>query len=209
MAKDYFRGDRLRLPVAALLFGIFVCVSLPLSSEENSLSHTLWATILVRDRESTGDRIVNWAEGVGGFLLFRSEDQINVRFPYGGIEEFITLLESAADQVIEMAPRAMDLREEMIRLESAIRSREEVLARNLSFIDQTDVEGTLEIEREVLRILREIESFKGRLRKNKVDLVLAQAQVSLRLVKQSIPTDLPSSFDWINSIDFYRFVERR
>ena len=78
---------------------------------------------------------------------------------------------------------------------------------NLQYIDQTDVEGTLAIEKEIMQLLTEIEQLKGRLRKLTVDRNYALAQVNLQILGQSLPTDIPSSFGWINTIDFYTFVD--
>jgi hypothetical protein len=58
-----------------------------------------------------------------------------------------------------------------------------------------------------MQLLTEIEQLKGKLRKLTVDRAYALAQVNFRILGQSLPTDIPSSFGWINTIDFYRFME--
>lgn len=175
-------------------------------SEDNTLYHDIHATLLVADVDVLGDLIAQWAEDSGGYLLLKSTDRIVVRFPYTKISYFREFLEQNADLVVEIAPRAVDLREHLLGLQSGIRSREEILLKNLAFIDQADVTGTLDIEKEILMLLGEIEGLKGKLRKLNVDRAMARAEVHLRFMEQSLPENIPSSFSWINTVDFYSFI---
>ena len=125
-------------------------------------------------------------------------------------------LSSLMDKMEEMAlrpytgmavtPSAVDLREDLLGVRSGIRSREEILQRNLAFLDRADVKGTLAIEREVMALLREIEGLKGRLRRLEADRMMALARIDLTFLEQTLPEDIPSSFGWINGVSFYGFV---
>jgi hypothetical protein len=117
------------------------------------------------------------------------------------------LLAAEAEEMVEFQLEARDLREEILGLEAGARSREEILARNLTYLDRADVTGTLAIEKEVMQLLGEIEALKGRLRKLENDRRLAKAEIQLNFLEQALPEDIPSSFYWINGIDFYRFME--
>ena len=55
--------------------------------------------------------------------------------------------------------------------------------------------------------MEEIENQKGRLRKLENDRLFALGEIKLSFKEQTIPTDVPSSFAWINTIDFYRFMK--
>jgi hypothetical protein len=181
-------------------------ISLPVGATDNYLHHSIQATILVADSDQTGDLIQEWTEENGGYLLLKSSERATVRFPYTRISDFRRFLESTADMVIEISPQAVDLRESMLGLESGIRSREEILAKNLSFIDQADIAGTLAIEREIMQLIQEIETMKGQLRKLNVDREMVRAEIYLRFMEQTLPSDIPSSFAWINTVDFYSFM---
>jgi len=180
----------------------------PGASDENYLYHTVQASLLVSDVERTGDAIEAWTGEEGGYLLLKSNEQVIVRFPYDKVGGFRDFLRKVSEAVIEVSLQAVDLRESILGIQSGIQSREEILQKNLSFIDQADVSGTLAIEREIMQLLSEIENLKGRLRKLTVDRAFARADVSLRFMERSLPTDIPSSFGWINSIDFYEFMRR-
>jgi len=128
------------------------------------------------------------------------------RFPHTKVGKLRDFLQDISETVVELSLQAQDLRESILGIQSGIQSREEILQQNLQYIDRTDVEGTLAIETEVMHLLTEIEQLKGKLRKLTVDRAYALAQVNLRILGQSLPTDIPSSFGWINTIDFYTFV---
>ena len=204
-SRKYFQRFRPKVLIyAAILFVAFPFVL----DAENFLHHRLNATILVADADATADLIASWAEEKNGYYLLKSTEIVVIRFPYEHISELRAFLEETAEEVVEMSPQAVDLREELLGLQSGIKSREEILQRNLSYVDDADVDGTLAIEQEVIQILTEIESLKGRLRKLNVDRAYALSEVSLSFMEESIPEDIPSSFGWINTVDFYRFMSR-
>jgi hypothetical protein len=190
-----------------VVLSIICLLSVQAVAEENYLHHGIQATILVADVDRSIDRLSLWADEAGGYLLFKSSDVVIFRFPYTKVGSLRGFLEDISETVVELSLQAQDLRESILGIQSGIRSREEILQQNLQYIDQTDVEGTLAIEKEVMQLLTEIEQLKGKLRKLTVDRAYALAQVNLRILGQSLPTDIPSSFGWINTIDFYTFVD--
>ena len=192
----------------SVILAIICLLSVQAVAEENYLHHGVQATILVADVDPSIDRLAHWADKAGGYLLYKSSDQVIFRFPYTEVGRLRDYLQQISETVVELTLQAQDLRESILGIQSGIRSREEILQQNLQYIDQTDVEGTLAIEKEIMQLLTEIEQLKGRLRKLTVDRAYALAQVNLRILGQSLPTDIPSSFGWINTIDFYRFMDQ-
>lgn len=174
---------------------------------ENYLHHRVYATILVADPEETAGEIISWAEQHNGYFLYNSPDRVVIRFPVEHTGSFRPFLETSSEYLFEYSSDAQDFREEIVLLQSGIRSREEILEKNLSFIDKADVKGTLEIEREVMQLLSEIEGLKGRLNRLLQDIRYSYGEVSLSFQNTSIPHTLSSSFNWINSVDFYSFVQ--
>ena len=192
-----------------ILFGAMVLAVVSISAaEDNYLFHSIRTEVFVGDAPATSDMLSLWAESVGGYYLSKSDPYVVIRFPYDHVGDFLELVENRATRILRLDPSAQDLREEIRRLSTGITSRQEVLDRNLEFIDQTDVAGTLEIEREVLRLLQEIENMKGQLQKYEVDRRYAIAWISLRITEQELPENIPSSFAWINTVDFYSFIGR-
>jgi len=174
---------------------------------ENYMSRTMVMQVMVADPEVTADRMVEWIEGRGGYYIYKSPDLIIIRISMENLEGLRLFTEGEAEQVVSVAFEAQDLRGSIITLQSGIVSGEEILERNLRYLRNADVEGTLAIEREVTRLLKEIEDLKGRLRRLENDIRFARAEIYLSFMEQTLPQTIPSSFAWINSIDFYGFVE--
>ena len=177
------------------------------SVDENTLYQTIFATLLVSDPELTAGRIALWAEQSGGYYLQKANDRVTIRYPYEASREFRQILENEAEEVVELIPETVDIREGLLGIRSAITSREEILEKNLSFIDEADVAGTLAIEKEIMQLLMEIEDLKGRLRKLETDRTFSRGDVYLNTMEETLPEDIPSSFGWINSVNVYSLLD--
>lgn len=176
------------------------------AEDSGTLARTMQAMLLVADSEEAAEAVCVWAEERGGYYLVRSSDMVVLRFPTADIGLFRAFIEGLSEDIFDLSIDAADRSEEMAALESGIKARQEILEENLKYIDGADVKGTLAIEREVMRLLQEIESMKGRLRKLRVDVRMARAHISFTFRDESLPSDIPSSFGWINRVDFYRFL---
>ena len=55
-------------------------------------------------------------------------------------------------------------------------------------------------------LIAEIEELKGELQRIAADRALSWAQVDFQVLQETLPTDIPSSFEWVNTVDFYSFV---
>ena len=198
----------LKAVVRLIIILIFIFTPLFLFGAENYLSHSIRVTILVADPEHTADILTQWVEDLGGYYLFRSKDRVTLRIPYEEIGNLRSYLENIAEELVKVNLEAHDLRESILQLRSGLQAREEILEQNLEYIDKTDVKGTLAIEQEIRRLIEEIESHKGRLRKLEADRRFAYGEVHLSFKEQTLPEDIPSSFGWINTIDFYRFMQK-
>jgi len=186
---------------------LFMLVVIPVfAAKGGTLARTLQATLLVSDPETAADNICAWAKERGGYFLIRSTDWVELRFPTDDIGNFRSFIENLAEDIFNLSIEAFDVGEQIVYLESGIRARQEILDKNLSYIDGADIKGTLAIEKEVMRLLTEIESMKSQLHNIRVDSELARARITFTFRDETLPTDIPSSFDWINRLDFYSFL---
>ncbi len=189
---------------AALLL-LTIILSSPLFSEDN-LYYRVSARLLVKDRQKTSENLSDWAEREGGYFTLFSLERLSLRIPDTKLETLKELLEAESEEIIEYSQTASDLREEILLSRSHLKSREELLARNMEYLDRSDFEGTLTLENEIRRLMQEIDSLKGRLKKYENDSAYAYVDLNLSFRNQSIPVGRPSRFEWINSMDFYSFI---
>jgi len=178
----------------------------PSAHAQNYLHQRVVATILVADPAAAAERIDGWAEAAGGYLLLKSDEGVTLRFPFARRAALVELLEGLSEDIVELSPESLDLREAQLEAQARLGSREEILRRELALLAQADVAGTLAIEKEIISLIAEIEEVKGELQRIAVDRELSWAQVSFQVLQETLPGDVPSSFEWINTVDFYSFV---
>jgi hypothetical protein len=174
-------------------------------SLENFRRITISASLIVFDPEATQKKIVTWLEENRGYFLIKSDTRLTARVPVEKVRQFIQTLEDLGVDVEKISETSEDIREQLVTLTSGIKSREEILAKNLKLFDRAGVEDTLGIEQELVLLLEEIEGFKGHLNKLDVDRNFAYVEIYFTLKKSALPEKIPSSFDWINTLDLYRF----
>ncbi len=182
-------------------------VSLWAGEEKDTRHLSVDAGLMVFDRQEAADKLALWAEEHKGYFIWKSDESVRFRVPDQAVEELRGYLESIGDGLISYNRASFDLREDMMRSRSALQAREEILAKNLALLDSSNVEGTLALEREIRRLMREIDSNRGRLNKMEHDALMAMVNINLSFNQQTVAQDRPSRFEWINTVDFYRFVD--
>ncbi len=192
------------LVVIALLAAVFVQPAVG----ENYLYQIIEATVLVADPDRTADALESWVERNGGYALLKSSDRVVLRLPFRQIPQLRSKLEELSDYILEISPQSRDLREAILETQAKINSRRVVLRQTLALLDQADVKGTLAIEKEVFTLIEEVEQLTATLQKLTLDRTFSRAEISLRYLEQTVPENIPSSFEWINSVDFYSFIYR-
>ncbi len=193
----------LRIFVAAALFA--GPLTLGLFAQEN-LAQSVSAQIAVTDPQTAGRALSGWAERQGGYFVVRSLDRVTFRVPPASLPELRGELDSVAFQVLSYNPAARDLTSDLASVEAGIRSRSDAVDRIVQYLKSADVAGTLAFERELNGLVSEVESLEGRKRYLLDSVALARVDVGLSSAEREKPEDLPSSFDWINTLGLYRFL---
>jgi len=191
--------------VIAVLLAALVLPGVP--GDSGRRRQTLDAVILVSDRFDAADQLEQWVDTGGGYLVSRKEDALILRVPSEEVESFVSFLDDVADEVVQVRQETIDIGQELLEAEAGIKSKTELFDRALTLIDETDLETTLEIEREVLSILQDIEQLQGRYRMLLSEVELALVNVHFTLEEETIPQNLPSAFAWINAVDFYGMMQ--
>jgi len=193
------------------VFGGMVILLLMVGSvgwgENTTRRQSLEAVALVSDRFEAADALERWLDERGGYLISRLEEELILRVPSEMLEAFVDHLETVADEVIQIQLETFDIGQDILEAQAGIRSKSELFERALALIDQTDLTTTLEIEREVLSILQDVERLEGRYRMLLSEVELARVVVSFTMEEEKLPQNLPSAFPWINMVDFYILMD--
>ena len=178
----------------------------PENTPRKTLAISVTFQLIASDSEMTSRSIADWADATGGYFTFRSEQQVLIRIPPGCVPELRKYIEELGDTVVSYNPSALDYREEMARNNAAINSRTEALDRILIYLDEADIAATLSFERELRSLLQEIEYYTGQSRRIRNEVAFASATINLSSRQRTIPEQRPSTFEWINTVDLYRFL---
>jgi hypothetical protein len=187
---------------------LVIVITLSLASpiavcESSTKRQTLDAVILVGNRFEVADKLEQWVESNGGYLISRLEDRLILRVPSPTLDKIVDFLETVADDIIQIQQKTEDISQQLLEAEAGIKSKNELFEKALTLIDQTDLSTTLEIESEILSILEDIEGLKGSYRKLLGEVALGRVQVDFTLQQEKLPENLPSSSPLINAVDFY------
>ena len=191
-----------------VIIAVTLSLALPVTySDSSNRRQTLDTVILVADRFEAADDLEEWVESNGGYLLSRLEDRLILRVPSPVLDEFVDFLETVADEIIQIQQETEEISQSLLEADAGIRSKKELFEKALTLIEQPALSTTLEIESEILSILRDIEGLKGRYRKLLGEVALARVQVDFTLQEEKLPENLPSAFPWINVVDFYLLMQ--
>jgi hypothetical protein len=187
---------------------LFSCSLIYAQENTSYLTYQLDVFLLVEDPDQASIDIIRYTEQNGGYFLYSSESGVSVRIPIENLSGFTSYLREVGEEVEDYSPTAIDVREEIIFLESGINSRQEILDRNIELLEETNIDDTLVIEAEIIRLLNEIEELKGRLRRINVERGYTLVNISFTFLTSSIPNNIESMFGWINSLGLYTYIEK-
>lgn len=118
-----------------------------------------------RDQVSaTLDRVIEAATSMGGYLLRRTDTSVQVRLPSARFREGMRRVEGFGD-VLHRSVSAQDVSEEFADLEVRLQNLRAVRRRLEEFLTRAgSMAEALQVERELERITREIDTIEGRMR---------------------------------------------
>lgn len=166
----------------------------------------------------TIDRVIEAATAMGGYLLRRTDTSVQVRVPSARFRESLRTVEEFGE-VLHRSVAAQDVSEEYrdleVRLQNlrAVRRRlEEFLARAGSMAD------ALQVERELERVTREIDTIEGRLRFLGARVAFSLVTVNVRARPEGVMVagppipprraiDLP--VEWFRRVGLERLLDTR
>ncbi len=155
----------------------------------------------VDDRAAALQTTVDKAQALGGWFSTLTEDSVTVRVPAEHVEPLLEELRGLG-KVAERSFSSEDLTAEREDLAIRLASREESLERYLAVLDDANPKAVVSVEREITRLISQIEQLKGRLQVVEDRGAYGQLSVSFTYRDRKAPTNLGnSSFDWINSVN--------
>ena len=187
---------RTLIPVMALLS---LGISGSASAAEEVVAGSL--TVKVAQREEASEAVIAQAREAGGWFSQLAEDHITLRVPSAQVEpmmEFSAGLGVLADRQISRSDHSQELSQARARLAT----RQEMLEQYMEVLEGASSKAVVTVEREVTRLVSEIEQLKGRIRYLEDQVDYGTVTVWFQFRDRSAPaSDGSSSFAWLNSLN--------
>lgn len=162
---------------------------------------TTQLTLKVAQPRDAADRVIVMAEAAGGYLFALDEDLVRVKVPAAAVER-VRDQTAALGTVIGRSHRAEDLGDSIDQLATRIRSRRSTLARYFQVLDDAGPDAVVTVERQIMRLVEELERMQGQLRVSNHRIENAELRVDFRAIERRPPAPSgPSPFDWINAVN--------
>ena len=155
----------------------------------------------VDDQEAASETAIAIAEQMGGWFSRYSSSGVTLRVPTGGADAFLAAAQDLGDVEDRQYGRE-DLGPRIADVESRLKARREVLERYLAVLDEASPKAIVQVEREITRVVAEIEGLEGQLRVLADRVDHAEVTLSFRYRERRAPTrDGSSSFEWLNTMN--------
>lgn len=167
------------------------------------------ASLVLRvvDREAAIQATVAAAEQFGGWFSNLSDQAVTVRIPTAQVDPF---LDGAAGlgRVEGRSYDRTDLGRQIGDLESRLGARRDVLAKYMAVLADASPKAIVQVEREITRVVSEIEGIEGQLRVLRDRAAFAEVTLSFRYRERRAPRrDGSSSFAWLNTMNVADFLD--
>lgn len=163
-------------------------------------------TVKVTQRDAAADAIITNAREAGGWFSALAGDHITLRVPAAHVEplmEFSAGLGVLTDRQISRS----DYSQELSQARARLATREEMLEQYMAVLEAASVKAVVTVEREVTRLVSEIEQLKGRIRYLEDQVDYGTVTVWFQFRDRSAPvSDGSSSFAWLNSLNLVDVV---
>ncbi len=158
-------------------------------------------TVKVTQRDEAAAAIIAEARESGGWFSTLAQDRITLRVPAAEVEplmDFSAGLGVLADTQISRTDRSRDLSQARARLAT----REEMLEQYMVVLEEASAKAVVTVEREVTRLVSEIEQLKGRIRYLEDQVNYGTVTVWFQFRDRAAPvSDGSSSFAWLNTLN--------
>jgi hypothetical protein len=164
-------------------------------------------TLRVNDREAAIQQAIADAEAAGGWFQSLGKDHVSLRIPVDSARGFLESQRRHGD-LLDRSYSAQDLGSQMRDLEGLIAARRDVLLKYLSVLDSASPKAVVSVEREVTRVVQQIEHAEGQLRVLRDRADYARIDLHFRFRERRAPRrDGSSSFAWLNTMNVGDMVD--
>jgi len=174
---------------------------------EGPVRVTADVVLKVANKEKAQAAVVTKAEALKGYFSALNNDLVTVRVPVSQTDAMLSYLEELG-LVANRNYKSDDLRERLSNQKARLAARKKVLEQYFKLLDTANSKAVITVEREITRLVSEIERYEGGIRLLEHDARLARVTVRFQFRDRTQPSrSRTSSFDWLNTLSVADLVE--
>jgi hypothetical protein len=157
--------------------------------------------VKVSDRDKAADLLVRGVEKRNGYFLRKDKNGVTLRVPMQHLDVLVSEA-GQQGQVIDRQLQREDLGKILLNKRAALKAKSEVQHQYLAILGQADTDGALYVEKELIKLVSEIETLKGQIRHLQHRMAFAHMEVRFDYSDRTAPVpDGRSSFAWLNTMN--------
>jgi hypothetical protein len=161
----------------------------------------------VNNKSQAADDLVKKANALGGYFALLTDKSIKLKIPALQLKSFLSFVEKQG-VIADRDYESIYLGEMLGRKQASLKSKETVLKKYLEVLNQAEDKSIFFVEKEVVKLIQEIETLKGEIRVIKHRLKFAEVNVSFEFRDRKAPSpDGRSSFPWLNTLNLVDMVK--
>ena len=151
--------------------------------------------------------VVAEAEKHGGYFSYLDDGVVTLRVPVAHADAFLDFV-AQLGVVAGRDYASEDLRELLDQKTTRLNARKKVLDQYFKLLGTADSKAVLTVEREITRLVAEVERYEGAIRLLRHDARLASVTVRFQFRDRTQPNQQQgSSFDWLNTLSLADLVD--
>jgi hypothetical protein len=196
-----------RTAICGLLLVAAIFLSGGASRAAESSTILVKVVVKVDDRDRAADSLVQSAGKLDGYFTRKSRDTVVLRLPAVGLKPLLAEVDGLGE-VISRELLREDVGTELLQKKAALKAKTETQKQYLEILEKADTEGALYVEGELIHLVAEIETLKGRIRHLQHRIAYAGVEVAFDYRDRSAPlADGSSSFVWLNTMNLNDLLE--
>ena len=195
------------IPMTVVLMLGIHCGFPPSGFAQTEAALTSKIVLKVNNKSRAADDLVKKADALGGYFAMLTDKSIRLKIPAVQLKSFLSFVEEQG-VVADRDYETIYLGEELGRKLSSLKSKETVLQKYIEVLNRAGDKSIFFVEKEVVNLIREIETLKGEIRFIKHRLKFAEVDVSFEFRDRKAPVpDGRSSFPWLNTLNLVDMVK--
>ncbi len=145
------------------------------------------------------------ATAVGGHPMRIYDQGIVLKVPPAALGNFLRDIGTHGVVLTKTLSR-QDLTESIAEMEGRLRSQREIIGQLRAFFDRSNLQATLDIERNMTQLVEEAEGLRGELRVAQDRAHWAVVDVAFQFQQRDRVVYVQSPFEWLNTVDLDRMI---